>query len=158
MQRGLMIALPVHHSRGVKTAMLTVPELSFLSISEPLLLLDSSQLPTAGLEAAALAARRRRHRSTPPTVPPITATAATATIAHTQPGVPLPLPSSHMPASHSSMAEAGPPLIQQVTLTSRVSTATSPTAGRGTGAEQRRSSKREHPCASLMLQRPRQHD
>lgn len=115
--------------------MLTVPELSFLSISEPLLFLDSSPLPTAGLEAAALAARRRRHRSTPPTVPPMTATAATATIAHTQPGVPLPLPlpPSHMPASHSSMAEPGPPLIQQVTLMARVSTATSPTGAGGHG-------------------------
>lgn len=120
--------LGCYSCRGVNTAMLMLllPELSFLSISS-LLLLDSSPL----VAAADAAARRRRQMNTPPTAAPMPATAATATTAHTQAGVPPLLPSLPLLALGAGAVLgllAGEPL--QLKLRPSASTSTSPTAGR----------------------------
>lgn len=117
--------------RGVNTAISTVPELIFLSISA-LLLRDSRPLPAAGAQAATVAAaRRRRQMSTPATAPPMPATTATATMAHTHPGVP-PLLLWLLPLLLLLGAGAEPGLLAvdplHVTLTPAASTSTSPTA------------------------------
>lgn len=120
--------LGCYSCRGVNTAMLMLllPELSFLSISS-LLLLDSSPL----VAAADAAARRRRQMNTPPTAAPMPATAATATTAHTQAGVPPLLPSLPLLALGAGAVLgllAGEP--SQLKLRPSASTSTSPTAGR----------------------------
>lgn len=129
--RGLLQA-PHDQPRGVNTAISTVPELIFLSISA-LLLRDSRPLPAAGAQAATVAAaRRRRQMSTPATAPPMPATTATATMAHTHPGVPPPLLLWLLPLLLLLGAGAEPGLLavdpSHVTLAPAASTSTSPTA------------------------------